>query len=51
MVAFLDQLEHTLLGVEQHADELFTSQPHLAPVDADVQRCKRPYQLAGTIDY
>jgi hypothetical protein len=51
MVAFLDQLEQTLSGVEQHVDELFTSQPHLAPVDADVQRCERPYQLAGTIDH
>jgi hypothetical protein len=38
------------LGVKQHVDELFTSQPHLAPVDVDVL-CERPYHLAGTIDH
>ncbi len=43
-------MEQTLSGVEQQVNELFSSQAHLALVDADVQR-KRPYQLAGTIDH
>jgi nuclear pore complex protein Nup62 len=48
--AFQDQLETTLSQVEQQVDELFTSQSHLAPHDADVER-ERAYQTANHIDY
>lgn len=47
--AFQEQLEKTLSQVESQVDELFTSQSHLAPQDADVER-ERAYQTASAID-
>ena len=47
--AFQDELEQTLSSVEQQVDQLFESQSHLAPQDADVER-ERAYEMATTID-
>lgn len=47
--AFQKSLEHTLEDVSTDIDVLFTSQSHLAPQDADVER-ERAYQLSQTIN-
>jgi nuclear pore complex protein Nup62 len=46
--AFQKGLEQTLEEVSTDVDALFTSQSHLAPQDADVER-ERAYQLSQTI--
>ncbi|KAL3931557.1 MAG: hypothetical protein SGBAC_011253 [Bacillariaceae sp.] len=46
--SFQVELSSTLDTVSTHVDELFTSQSHLAPQDADVER-ERAYQMSQTI--
>jgi len=47
--AYQVELSSTLETVSTHVDELFTSQSHLAPQDADVER-ERAYQMSQTIN-
>jgi nuclear pore complex protein Nup62 len=44
-----EQLDHDLYELEQHVDELFTARPHLAPVDADVER-EQAYTTAMAVE-
>ena len=48
--AFQSELNSTLEQVEKNVDELFTSQSHLAPQDADIQR-EEAYQRANIISH
>ena len=47
--AFEQELDNNLVGLEQHVDELFAAQAHVAPQDADQQR-ELAYSTAVNID-
>ena len=47
--SYQSELSSTLEGIERHVDELFASQSHLVPEDADVER-EKAYANAIDID-
>ena len=47
--SYQSELSSTLEGIERHVDELFASQSHLVPEDADVER-EKAYANANAID-
>ena len=48
--AFQNQLESTLVEVEEQVDAIFRAQTHLNPLDADLERDKA-YETAKSVEY